>query len=100
MAALATAEQALPLYSHRLSPRKFTQHQLFACLVLKSFLTTDYRGVVAHLADCPSLVETLGLASVPHDTTLQKRPGSNSVLDAQATPRTLCPRPHSLESMP
>ena len=72
MAALATAEQALPLYSHPLSPKKFTQHQLFACLVLKSFLKTDYRGVVAHLADCPSLVETLGLASVPHYTTLQK----------------------------
>ena len=62
LAALATAERALPLYSHRNSPKKFTQHQLFACLVLKSFLKTDYRGVVAHLADCPSLVETLGLA--------------------------------------
>jgi IS5 family transposase len=72
LAALATAKQALPLYSHRHSPRKFTQHQLFACLVLKSFLKTDYRGVVAHLADCPSLVETLGLVSVPHYTTLQK----------------------------
>ena len=72
MAALATAKRALPLYSHRYSPKKFTQHQLFACLVLKSFLKTDYRGLVAHLADCPSLVETLELASVPHYTTLQK----------------------------
>jgi Transposase DDE domain len=72
LAALATAKQALPLYSHRNSPKKFTQHQLFACLVLKSFLKTDYRGLVAHLADCPSLVETLELASLPHYTTLQK----------------------------
>ena len=64
LAALATAERALPLYSHRNSPKKFTQHQLFACLVLKSFLKTDYRGVVAHLADCPSLVETLGAEHV------------------------------------
>lgn len=72
MAALATAEQALPLYSHRYSPKKFTQHQLFACLVLKSFLKTDYRGLVAHLADCPSLVEVLKLGAVPHYTTLQK----------------------------
>jgi hypothetical protein len=72
LVALATAEQALPLYSHRNSPKKFTQHQLFACLVLKSFLKTDYRGLVAHLADCPSLVETLGLSAVPHFTTLQK----------------------------
>lgn len=60
------------MYSHRCSPKKFTQHQLFACLVLKSFLKTDYRGVVAHLADCPSLVEALKLSEVPHYTTLQK----------------------------
>jgi hypothetical protein len=72
LAALATAERALPLYSHRYSPKKFTQHQLFACLVLKSFLKTDYRGLTAHLADCPSLLEVLKLDAVPHYTTLQK----------------------------
>lgn len=72
LAALATAERALPPYSHRHSPKKFTQHQLFACLVLKSFLKTDYRGVVAHLTDCPSLLEALKLDTVPHYTTLQK----------------------------
>jgi Transposase DDE domain len=72
LAALATAERALPKYSHRNSPKKFTQHQLFACLVLKNFLKTDYRGVVAHLSDCPPLLETLALARVPHYTTLQK----------------------------
>lgn len=72
LAALATAQESLPLYSHRCSPKKFTQHQLFACLVLKVFLKTDYRGVVAHLLDCPSLVATLGLSRVPHYTTLQK----------------------------
>jgi hypothetical protein len=72
LAALATAQRALPLYSHRNSPKKFTQHQLFACLVLKNFLKTDYRGVVAQLADCPSLLETIALEQVPHYTTLQK----------------------------
>lgn len=72
LAALATAERALPRYSHRYSPKKFTQQQLFACLVLKSFLKTDYRGVVAHLADCRSLLEVLKLSTVPHYTTLQK----------------------------
>jgi hypothetical protein len=74
LAALATAKRALPLYSHRNSPKKFTQHQLFACLVLKNFLKTDCRGVVAHLADCPSLSETLGLAQVPRYTRFKKRP--------------------------
>jgi hypothetical protein len=72
LAALATAQRALPLYSHRNSPKKFTQHQLFACLVLKNFLKTDYRGVVAQLADCPSLREAISLEQVPHYTTLQK----------------------------
>ena len=70
--ALRTAQQSLPEYSHEFSPKKFTQHQLFACLVLKSFLKTDYRGVVEHLRDCPSLCETIGLSKVPHFTTLQK----------------------------
>lgn len=72
LAALATAERALPRYSHRYSPKKFTQHQLFACLVLKNFLKTDYRGVVAQLADCPSLRAVISLEQVPHYTTLQK----------------------------
>ncbi|HMO16333.1 MAG TPA: transposase [Pirellulaceae bacterium] len=70
--ALRTAQQSLPEYSHEFSPRKFTQHQLFACLVLKSFLKTDYRGVVEHLSDCASLREAIGLTKVPHFTTLQK----------------------------
>jgi len=70
--ALEVAEQALTAYSHRCSPKKFTQHQLFACLVLKNFLKTDYRGVTAHLQDCLSLQEVLGLKQVPHYITLQK----------------------------
>jgi hypothetical protein len=39
------ATAVLPLYSHRFSPKKSTQHQLFACLVLKPLLKTDYRGL-------------------------------------------------------
>jgi hypothetical protein len=72
LAALETARRSLPPYRHRHSPRKFTQHQLFACLVLKNFLRTDYRGLVAHLRDCPSLAETLSLKQIPHFTTLHK----------------------------
>lgn len=70
--ALATARRALPEYAHRYSPKKFTQHQLFACLVLKNFLKTDYRGLAAHLADNPSLCAVLGMKQVPHFTTFQK----------------------------
>ena len=72
LAALEVAKQSLPAYSHRYSRKTYTQHQLFACLVLKNFLKTDYRGVTAQLQDCPGLQELLGLEQVPHYTTLQK----------------------------
>ena len=70
--ALRVARDTWPEYSHVNSPKKFTQHQLFACLVLKSFWKTDYRGVTAFLRDLPNLVAALGLRVVPHFTTLQK----------------------------
>ena len=70
--ALAVASATLPDYAHRFSPRKFTQPQLFACLVLKTFLKTDYRGVAVHLADHTDLRVVLGLTGVPHFTTFQK----------------------------
>jgi hypothetical protein len=66
------AQEAMPAYAHRYSPKKFTQHQLFACLVLKAFLKTDYRGVVAALADLPDLQQVIGLQQIPHFTTLHK----------------------------
>ena len=86
-AALVAAQRVLPFYTHPNSPKKFTQHQLFACLVLKNFLKTDYRGVVAHLADHPALRETLGLKCVPHFTTLQK--ASRHLLAAEPVRRLL-----------
>jgi Transposase DDE domain len=70
--ALAAGTEALSLYGHRYSPKKFTQPQLFACLVLKTFFKTDYRGVAAHLHDLSDLRGALGLSAVPHFTTLQK----------------------------
>jgi len=72
MLAYYTAKRTLPKYRHRFSPKKFTQHQLFACLVLKTFIRTDYRGIVALLEDCPDLCRTIGLMHIPHYTTLQK----------------------------
>ena len=70
--ALAVASRRLRCYAHKFSPKKFTQPQLFACLVVKAFLKTDYRGLVAHLADHSELRGALGLKTVPHFTTPQK----------------------------
>src|SRR4029079_911360 len=72
MSAFATAQRALPKHAHKYSPKKFNQYQLFACLALKNFWRTDYRGVVAQLEDNPTLTGALGLQRVPHFTTLQK----------------------------
>jgi hypothetical protein len=66
------ARRALPAHRHRFSPKKFTQPQLMACLVLKEFLRLDYRGFAEHLADHPDLARPIGLKAVPHFTTFQK----------------------------
>jgi Transposase DDE domain len=66
------ARRALPAYGHLYSPKKFTQPQLVACLVLKDFLRLDYRGLAAALADGPELARAIDLNEVPHFTTFQK----------------------------
>lgn len=72
MAAYKIAKSTLPQYAHRYSPKKFTQPQLFICLVLKIFFKTDYRGIVAILSDSPDLCKSFDLVKIPHFTTLQK----------------------------
>jgi hypothetical protein len=70
--AYLVGQEALPPYSHYYSPKKFTQPQLFACLVLKEFLQLDYRKLSALLEDCGELGSAIGLTNVPHFTTFQK----------------------------
>ena len=70
--ALRVARDALPAYASKFSRKDFTQHQLFALLVLKTFLKTDYRGLTQMLVDFSELRDDLGLAKVPHYSTLCK----------------------------
>ena len=70
--AFELAQRTIPAFSHRFSPKKFTQHELFALLVLKTHQQQDYRGLVALLVDMPELMRDLGMKAVPHYTTLQK----------------------------
>ncbi len=70
--AYVAAQKVLKPYSHHYSPKKFTQPQLLACLVLKEFYKLDYRGVMHLLADTPDLRAVIELEAVPHWTTLQK----------------------------
>ena len=70
--ALAVARAALPPYASKFAKRTYTRHQHAAILALKVFLKTNYRGVVAYLRDWSDLRGALGLARVPHFTTVQK----------------------------
>ena len=70
--ALGAGTLALRRYAHKFSPKKYTQPQLFACLVLKVFFKTDYRGIAQLLTDLADLRTALQLQQVPHFTTLQK----------------------------
>src|SRR5436190_15995187 len=73
--ALAIGEAALPRYAHKFSPKLYTQPQHFACLILKTFFQTDYRGIVVLLEEHSDLRAVLMLDGVPHWTTIQKACG-------------------------
>lgn len=74
------AELAMHLGSKYLAPygsvksrKDFTQRQLMACLLLKHYLRTSYRGVMDFLSGHQALREALGLEhKLPHYTALQK----------------------------
>ena len=68
--ALKTAEASLSAYSSHYSRHDYTQHQLFAILVLRQFLKTDYRGIIQMLKDFSDLRKVLGIKKIPHYSTL------------------------------
>ncbi len=68
--ALWVARDALPAYSSKRSRKDYTQHQLFAILVLRQFLQTDYRGIIEWLRDGSDLRQVLQLQRLPHYSTL------------------------------
>ena len=78
-------------YGATRSRHDFTQRQLMACLILRAYLKTTYRGVLELLAISPNLREALGLADkLPHYTTLQKFSARSQVLAiADAMIRTI-----------
>jgi hypothetical protein len=92
--ALRVAQAALPEYSSVYSRQDYSQHQLFAILVLREFLRTDYRGIVQMLTDFSDLRTILGLKKVPHPSTLcyaQKRLLKKGLLIASCRPSSAVP---------
>lgn len=68
---MRVSRKALPAYSSPYSRHDFTQHQLFAILVLRHFFRTDYRGIVALLDEWSDVRRILKLKKVPHYSTLK-----------------------------
>ena len=93
--ALRLAQDALPAYSAVRSRKDFTQHQLFAALALKTFLKTDYRGIAQLLADFAELRDELGLAKVPHYSTLCYAAARLLKRGRSSSSSSAPPRPHS-----
>ena len=69
--AMRLGRRHLADYSHQKSPRKFTQPQLFACLILKAHMGCTYRKVEELLLLMPAVRDAMGLAEVPRFTTFQ-----------------------------
>lgn len=69
--ALRLARRHLSDDSHEKSPKKYTQPQLFACLILRAHLGCTYRKCEELLILMPAVREALGLMEVPRFTTLQ-----------------------------
>lgn len=79
--AMRLGQQHLADYGAARSRHDFTQRQLLACLVLRAYLKSIYRGVLDVLAVSASLRQQLGLADkLPHFTTLQKFSARSQVL--------------------
>jgi hypothetical protein len=71
--AMTLSQPYLADYGASRSRHDFTQRQLMSCLILRAYLRTTYRGVLAALAGNPRLRACLGMTEkLPHFTTLQK----------------------------
>jgi hypothetical protein len=69
-------------YGATRSRHDFTQRQLMACLILRAYTKTTYRGLLEFLAISPSVCQELGLQDkLPHYTTLQKFSTRSKVLE-------------------
>jgi hypothetical protein len=66
------AQQALPLYSHRKSPHRYTLPQLAACVLMTFYLNKSYRDVEEWLLATEGVCRALGLGRVPDHTTLYR----------------------------
>jgi hypothetical protein len=80
--AMVLGQRHLSDYGAVTSRKDFTQRQLMACLILRAYLKTTYRGLLEILATSETLRRALGMEDkLPHFTTLYKFSTRARVLD-------------------
>jgi len=89
--AMQLGSRHLADYGANTSRHDFTQRQLMACLILRAYTKTTYRGILELLAVSPSLRQELALTDkLPHYSTLAKFSERSQVLTiADAMIRTI-----------
>jgi hypothetical protein len=65
-------DSRIPLFSSIFSKKTYTLHQLLILLLLKEYLSEDYRDTIELTEIMDSLQEKIHLDAVPHFTTIQK----------------------------
>lgn len=65
-------DSRIPLFSSKFSRRNYTTHQLLILLLLKEYLSEDYRDKVGLNVIMDSLRENIHLNEVPHFTTIHR----------------------------
>lgn len=79
--AITLGRRHLAAYGSYKSRKDFTQAQLMACLILKTYKKTTYRGMMEELASSSELRQVLGMTKAPHWTTLQKFAARSNVME-------------------
>jgi len=62
----------IPLYSSKFSKKTYNQHQLLILILLKEYLSEDYRDTVDLVDLMNEIKQKINLDSIPHFTTLHK----------------------------
>lgn len=98
-AAYRMGQELLPRYGRPRAPRRYTQPQLYALLIVRAYLDLDYRGLTTLVREWGELRRVLGLHEVPHYSTLCY--AEHRLLGEKRGTRTLTrPRPSPDSSRP
>lgn len=89
--AFEVAQSVVPDRRHRFAPKRYTQPQLLACVLVKEYLALDYRTARETIELSGPIREAFGLDSVPDHTTLWRfaRDGATPEVVAAALVETV-----------